>query len=459
MAISPARVIAYDVLLRVASESAYAADALRLRRAASPDLRADDAALSTELVFGVLRWQRLLDALIARHLRKGSSSLEAEVWIALRLGIYQLRFLQRVPAHAAVHESVELAKRAGKTAAAGLVNAILRRSSEECRTPAEALLSPGPGAAGELALLNSHPTWMVERWLARFGSDATAELLRADNQPAHSALAFGAADHEKTIASLRGDGVAVEQGALLQGAARVMSGNAERTTAFASGAISFQDEASQAIPLLLGAGAGDLALDLCAAPGGKTAILARAVGPSGHVVAGEIHMHRLRAMRENLRRIGFEQQWLIALDGEQPLPFSTQFDRILLDAPCSGTGTLARNPEIRWRLRQRDLQAFASRQRDLLLNALKYLKPGGRLVYSTCSLEPEENETVVTFALKNVRGLRRVRAGRLREQLQPFIASGVDSASLIGGDGMFRALPHIHHTDGFFAAAFDRIPS
>jgi 16S rRNA (cytosine967-C5)-methyltransferase len=457
MAISPARLIAFDVLLRVAAEGAYAADALRLRRQGA--VRQDDAALATELVFGTLRWQRLLDTLITRHLRKTSSSLELEVWIALRLGVYQLRFLQRVPAHAAVHESVELAKRAGKTAAAGLVNAILRRSSEECRTPAELLLSPEIEGANRLAILNSHPTWLVERWLDRYGPDAADSLLRANNQPAHSALAFGPANHKRTMASLHADGVAVEKGALLHGAARVMGGNVERTAAFASGAISFQDEASQAIPLLLDAQPGDSALDLCSAPGGKTASLARAVAPSGHVIAADIHMHRLRTMRENLERMVLGNHWLVALNGEQPLPFHGQFDRILVDAPCSGTGTLARNPEIRWGLQQRDLQALASRQRNLLLNALKYLKPGGRLVYSTCSLEPEENEAVVTFALKNVRGLRRVRAGRLRDQLQPFLAPGIDASALIGGDGVFRALPHLHHTDGFFAVAFDRIPS
>jgi 16S rRNA (cytosine967-C5)-methyltransferase len=451
------------VLLRVAAEGAYAGDALRLRRddATPSPLRHDDAALATELVFGTVRWQRLLDTLIARHLRKSSSSLELEVWIALRLGIYQLRFLERVPAHAAVHESVELAKRAGKISAAGLVNAILRRCAEECHVPAERLLSPGLGVAEKLAILNSHPTWLVERWLARFGPGATASLLRANNQPAHSALAFASAEHAEAMTNLQADGVVLQEGALLRGAARVMSGNAERSAEFTSGVISFQDEASQAIPLLLAAQAGNSVLDLCAAPGGKTAIVARAVMPSGHVVAADLHIHRLRAMRKNLQRLESSDVTtnvsLIALDGEQPLLFSAQFDRVLLDAPCSGTGTLARNPEIRWRLQPQDLPAFASRQRNLLLNALKYVKLGGRLVYSTCSLEPEENEAVVTLALKNVRGFRRVRAGRLREQLQPFFAAEVDAATLIDADGAFRALPHVHHTDGFFAVAFDRI--
>jgi 16S rRNA (cytosine967-C5)-methyltransferase len=455
MAVSPARIIAFDVLLRVAAEGTYAADELRIRREGA--IRSEDAALATELVFGVLRWQRLLDTLIVRHLRKSSRSLELEIWIALRLGIYQLHFLERVPAHAAVPESVELAKRAGKTSAAGLVNAVLRRAAQESRIPPEHLLPSVLSATEKLAVLNSHPTWLTERWLTRFGPDATARLLRANNQAVHSALAFASVDHAEALATLKEDGIALEEGALLREAARVTAGNAEHSRAFRSGAISFQDEASQTIPLLFAAHSGDSVLDLCAAPGGKTTIVARVVAPSGNTVAADLYMHRLRAMQKNLVRTGTRNVSLIALDAEQPLPFCAQFDRVLLDAPCSGTGTLARNPEIRWRLQPHDLQVFESRQRNLLMNALKFLKPGGRLIYSTCSLEPEENEAVVTYALKHFRGIRRVHAGRLRELLQPFLVPRIGAPNLIGGDGAFRALPHVHHTDGFFAVALERI--
>lgn len=459
MPISPARTIAFDVLVRVEAESAYAADVLHLRREEA--LRTDDAALATELVFGVLRWQRLLDTLLARHLRGPRSPLDPEVRIVLRMGIYQLRFLERVPAHAAVHESVELAKRAGKISAAGFVNAVLRRSAEESAIPADRLLPAKLGATELLAILNSHPTWLVERWLARFAPEDTTNLLRTNNQPVRPALAFACGDSPgdpaAIMANLEAEAVVLNPGVLLRSAARIAAGNAEQTSAFRSGKISFQDEASQAIPLLLAARTGDSALDLCAAPGGKAAIVARCVAPQGSVIAGDLHMHRLRAMRKNLERMGAANVHSVALDGEQHLPFSTQFDRVLLDAPCSGTGTLARNPEIRWRLGPRDLRAFADRQRKMLLHALEHLKPGGRLVYSTCSLEPEENEHVVTAALKNVRGIRRVRAGILRGLLQPFLTPNVDASNIIAGDGSFRAFPHIHHTEGFFAVALERI--
>jgi 16S rRNA (cytosine967-C5)-methyltransferase len=206
---------------------------------------------------------------------------------------------------------------------------------------------------------------------------------------------------------------------------------------------------------LLDVQSGDAVLDLCAAPGGKTAILARRCAPGGEVIAADIHAHRLRAMQENLSRVGAENVFPVVLDGQRPLPFSRQFDRILVDASCSGTGTLARNPEIRWRLHGEELGALATQQKELLLRALRQLKPGGRLVYSTCSLEPEENEQVVRAALQKAKGFRQVGAAELRRILQSYLAEGVDAAGLVDKDGVFRAMPQRHQTDGFFAVALE----
>jgi len=452
--VSPARATAFDVLLRVERDRAYAADVLRARRDQS--LRPEDAALARELIFGVLRWQRLLDALLARNIRLGARALEPEVRLALRLGIYQLRFLARVPAHAAVDESVQMVKRAGKNSAAGLVNAVLRRSAGESKTPTEDLLPTGIPSVERQAILNSHPTWMVERWLARFGTAETETLLAANNRPAPAALAIGDGNAGAVRAEFEQRGILSEPGALLKSAMRVTRGNAEQTEAFRAGKISYQDEASQAIARLLGVHRGDMVLDLCAAPGGKTTILARAASPGGSVVAADIQQARLRSMRENLARVGVNDVFPVALDGELSLPFSRAFDRILTDVPCSGTGTLARNPEICWRLQPEAISALAGRQRKLLASALAQLAPGGRLVYSTCSLEPEENEDIVAAVLQDAPGVHRVNAAILRGLLQPYLADEVDAASVIGDDGVFRTLPHRTHTDGFFAVVLER---
>ena len=222
---------------------------------------------------------------------------------------------------------------------------------------------------------------------------------------------------------------------------------------FQTGAFEFQDEASQMIPLLLNVRTGERVLDLCAAPGSKTARLARQATGQGWVVAADVHLHRLRQMRDLLGQLSLRNVAAATLDGTETLPFGLPFDRILVDAPCSGTGTLARNPEIRWRLRPGDLAALAEKQKALLGNAFRQLAPGGRLVYSTCSLEPEENEQVVASVLAAHPGAVVVSA---EPALGPHLRPGVESRAFFGSDGFFRTLPWQHGTDGFFAAAIER---
>ena len=319
--ISPARQIAFDTLRKV-SHGGYASDLL-LQRSAQLDSR--DAALASEIVFGCLRYQAQLDYLISRRVPRPP---ELEVQIALRMGIYQLRYLDRIPPHAAVGESVELVKRLGRAPAAGLVNAILRKTD---RTPV-----PWPDRATELSM----PLWLLQKWDRQFGPETTNKIAAAFLQPAQSYVA-------------------------------------------SSGRI--QDIGAQSVVPLLDLHPGQTYLDLCAAPGNKTA---QAIQQGVRAVACDIHLHRLKQMRDlNCP--------LVVLDGAQPLPFRTKFDRILVDAPCSGTGTLGRNPEIKWRLKPSDLFHLHSKQVALLRQALEHLCPGGRLVYSTCSLEMEENELVI----------------------------------------------------------------
>jgi len=456
-----ARKIAFDVLSRVASDDAYASDLLhsQLDGAVKPE----DAALATEITLGVLRWQRLLDTLLARHTKKPIQRLDIEVAIALRIGLYQLRFLQRIPAHAAVSESVELVKAAKKTSASTVVNAVLRRCADEAKVPAETLLAAAQRDASRatwLAVVHSHPTWMVERWLAQYGEPKTVAILEANNRAprvsCHVTSAGDAAQREAIVRGLESDGLRVEAGTLLRDAFSVSGGSVSRSEAFKSGALSIQDEASQTIPLLLGTQPGEKVLDLCCAPGGKTAILSHAAGANGIVIASDIHAHRIRAAREQLARVRARNVRVLQLDAAKPLPFAEAFDRILVDAPCSGTGTLARHPEIRWRLTLDALASLKPVQASLLHFAADSLKPGGRLVYSTCSIEREENEAVVSAALAGNPKLRRVLGAEAATTLGGKLAQGVDAARLFDSDGQFHVLPGEYGTDGFFAAVLER---
>jgi 16S rRNA (cytosine967-C5)-methyltransferase len=455
LAISTARQIAFDTLRRVEAEGAYASEVLHT--VLGPGIKAEDAALATELTMGVLRWRGLLDFLLERQLKKPVARLDLAVALALRIGLYQLRFLERIPARAAVNESVELVKHARKASAASLVNAVLRKLAPEAATPAERFLATDLPAAERLSILHSHPQWIVERWLARFGEARTAALLEANNRPPRLSCALhDPADREQVLADLKKAGMTTDEGRLLRSAFAVSGGSPARTAAFLAGQISIQDEASQAVSLLLDVHEGDRVLDLCAAPGGKTATLARAAGAKGRVVAADLHPHRLRAMREQLKRINLAQVALVNLDATKPLPFRIGFDRILVDAPCSGTGTLARHPEIRWRLRPEQLPELHQLQVAILCRALEGLAPGGRLVYSTCSLEPDENEEVVAEALRENESIRRVAGSEVGTTLEKYLAPGIQTADLVDAFGQFRTLPGAQATDGFFAAVMER---
>ena len=454
MAISPARKIAYEVLRRVETEGAYASDLLHIELGAN--VKPADAGLATELTLGVLRQRLLLDFLVERQLKIPIARLDLPVTLALRLGAYQLRFLQRIPARAAVNESVELVKIARKSSAASLVNAVLRRIAEQSNSPAESFLPPDMAAPERLAILHSHPTWMVERWLARLGEARTTAMLRADNEtPRLSCTLSDETERQNVFGALEKTGLRIEPGALLRDAFSVSGGSVSRAREFRAGKISIQDEASQAIPLLLGVRPGDRVLDLCAAPGGKTPMLARAAQERGLVVAADRYGHRMRAMAAQFDRLSLPGVRLVQLDATQDLPFGVRFARILLDAPCSGTGTLARNPEIRYRLRPEQLAEFHALQAQMLRVALANLAAGGRLVYSTCSVEREENEDVVAEVLSGTNGVRRAPASAMQAALAPHLAAGVSASALFDHAGQFHTLPGQQQTDGFFAAGLE----
>ena len=386
---TPARRTAFAILLRVETQSSYASELLH--GPLTTGLSAQDAALATELVLGTLRWQATLDFIAQQLTQKKWESFDAEVRVTLRLGLYQLRFLTRMPARAAVNETVELVKTAGKASAAGLVNAVLRKGAQV------ELASLRPASMSEhewLAIETSHPAWLLARWESRFGREAALSLARANNQPAAAFLRLNSQNKSLSDVEqqLRSQGIELRPGNFLKDCRAVAEGNITRTELYRRGEIVAQDEASQMVPFLLDVREGQAVLDLCAAPGNKTAQLAQWVGASGQVIAGDLHWHRLREMTSLPPD---SRVWKVALDGCQPLPFRTRFERILVDAPCSGTGTLRRHPEIKWRLTPADLKALSQKQLRLLDRAAAALETGGRIVYSTCSVEKEENQDVI----------------------------------------------------------------
>ena len=346
-----------------------------------------DRALAAELVLGSLRRRGALDAMVEKAARRAASDLDLEALTALRLGLYQLRYLDRIPAHAAVSESVELVKRGGRAKAAGFVNAVLRRAP------------PRPDPRRELELC--HPPWLVARWRKNLGAAAAEELMRANLERPAAWLRFNVGfDLAETLESLSSEGVETAAGER-PCTRKLIAGRPERTAAWRQGRVRIQDAGSQAIAPLLGLEAGMSLLDMCAAPGGKTLHAIELLGSPAGVVAGDLHPARLRTMRE----LGVDCN-LVALDAARAIPLRRAFDRILVDAPCSGSGTLGRNPDLKWRLEPGDIPRLAKLQRAILGRALDAVAPGGALVYATCSLEPEENERVVEAVLAERDGWR-----------------------------------------------------
>lgn len=455
MPISAARRITFDILMRVETQGAFASDLLH--EELGIELKSEDAGLATEVTMGVLRRRSLLDFLIEHASGKKVKFLDREVTIALRMAIYQMRFLDRIPSSAAVNQSVELVKYAHKSSATSFVNAVLRRVSKAPREPIEFMLPAGLPVVDRLALMHSHPAWIVERWLNQFGEARTLALLESDNRaPELATICHVAGERESVRESLEREGLRVSPGRWLGAAFSVRGGGPFNTEAFRAGKISIQDEASQMVPLLADVQRGDAVLDLCAAPGGKTVTLGRASGAGGLVVAADRHAHRLLAMRLQLERLHLRGVRMVELDATQTLPFRRKFLRILVDAPCSGTGTLARHPEIRWRLKRKYLEELHARQVALLRTALDALEDGGRLVYSTCSLEAEENELAVEEVLSSESGYVRVPRAEMERTIAPHLTPGASAASLFDDAGAFRTFPPEHLTDGFFAVGIER---
>lgn len=451
MPVSPSRAAAFDILVRVERENSYASELLH--STTYEKLSRPDHALATELVMGVLRWRSRLDDEITHAASQPLKKLDLEVLTALRLAVYQFHFLDRIPHRAALNESVELVKRARKRSAAPFVNAVLRKLSATkplCSSVPTVVKSSSPR---EIANAWAHPQWLVEGWTNDYGEAATEKICRYNQAIPTTTIRLRDLTSERELAA---EGIALIPGAFLSSARRLESGDITRTKAFRERQVVIQDEASQLVAAIVGKVEKNNApiLDCCAAPGGKTlAILDN--NPSAVITALEIHPHRARLMQNLLGKNQSTRIKIVAADAIN-LPVAMKFDRILVDVPCSGTGTLTRNPEIKWHLKPEDLAKLHDRQLAILLSALEHLALGGRLVYSTCSLEREENENVVEQALAQITSVRLLDCSAELDRLKAIGSLIWPNIESLTHGSYLRTIPGVHPSDGFFAAILEK---
>jgi 16S rRNA (cytosine967-C5)-methyltransferase len=458
--ISPARVAAYEILGAITSGDADLPSAIAVARDRLRDDR--DRALAAEIATGVQRWRASLDYLIEAFSKRPISRLDAEIVEVLRLSVYQLLHLTRVPASAVVDDAVDLARRAGKASAAGFVNAVLRgiaRKRAALPLPARPA-EPGDGgshsagldrhaALDYLSITLSHPRWLAARWLDRLGFATAEAWMQFDNLPGSLTLRANRLRiaPEDLAATLEAEGIHVHKSLFAPDGLVVDEGYPLRASGIAEGTFFVQDEASQLVALLAGDRPPGRVLDACAAPGGKTTAIAASMHGRGLLVAMDLRDRRVDLLRRTVAASGAINARIVQADARRPLPFTTPFDRVLVDAPCSGLGTLRRDPDIRWRRRESDLAAFAAAGLTMLQRAAEVLTRGGRLIYATCSSEPEENEAVVDAFLATTPGFAAIDASSASPQLP---------SSVVDVRGHLRTEPHRHGLEAFFGAVFER---
>lgn len=391
--IAPARRAAVDALAQVDAGTQDLGAAIARVRVTLEDER--DGALLLELVAGTLRMRAAIDYQLASRVNRPLARLDAVVLTILRLSAFQLIYMSRLPASAIINDAVELTRRSGKSSASGFANAVLRALSRDRERltwpPRDALLD-------HLSVVHSHPRWLVERWVERYGVTDAEAWLAFNNRPAPLCLAVNRRllTRDALAEELAADGVTTQPTGRAASGLEVTGGRALATRAFREGRFVVQDEASQLIAEFASPATGATVLDLCASPGGKTLALSASVGQAGQVIAADVRAHRVRLLSRTVERCRIENARVVHVAADGPLPFTPgQFDQVLVDAPCSGLGTVRRDPDIRWRRSAADLAGFAAAQRALLARAADLVALGGSLVYSTCSSEPEENEAVV----------------------------------------------------------------
>lgn len=452
--VSAARKAAFEVLRKIEAEAAFSAILLP---AFEENLKIEDRALCHALVLGVLRNQIFLDRLIEHFSGKKIGKLDLAVKIALRLALFQLRYLQKIPPSAAVNESVNLIYLAKKRSAAGFVNAVLRRSEREKSFD---LLGNIEDPLEKLSVETSHPIWLLEKWRRQFGLPETAEIARTNNRPPPTAFRVTNQSDQIILTELENAGGELEKSKIAASARRVSGANQIVRKLMSENRIYLQDEASQLVAEIVCNSQSAVSdqkefrfLDACAAPGSKTTQISSRFQVSNSVfqasnsgflhVAGDFSLPRVRILKETIEKFGSRSIEIVRYDARR-LPFADEsFASILIDAPCSGTGTIRHNPEIRFNLRETDFPALTILQAGILRSAARVVRKNGRIVYSTCSLEPEENEAIIDdFLSKNSNFTIST-----KELPEKFVTE----------KGFARTFPPRDDADGFFVAVLHRI--
>jgi 16S rRNA (cytosine967-C5)-methyltransferase len=443
------RQLASEILLKVDTRKAYAGVLLD-RSLKDPVLSERDRALLTELVYGTLRWRGRIDARLNLYFRRGSGDTDPFIRNLLRVAVYQLLFLDKIPDYAAVNEAVDLAKAHGGDKAAGFVNAALRNFLREKGRRTEP--RPTNDVQATLATEHSHPQWLVKKWFDYFGREETEALMKANNEMAPLVLRVNSrkSSGEALLALLSKSGISAGATRWSPVGLWVKSHfSVAQLPGFQEGFFQVQGEASQLVSYLLSPQRGERILDACAAPGGKTTHIAELMADAGEVIALDKSEKGIEKIRENATRLGLASLRAAKSDvcHELPAEFRSPYDRILIDAPCSGLGTLRSHPEIKWHRDESDIKRLSHLQKNIVDRVVHYLKPGGVLVYSTCTLDQEENENIVEdFVEHHEEFVLDDAAGYLPQE----------ASSLVRGS-YYLALPHRHNTDGFFAARMRKL--
>ena len=446
------RLAAAEVLLAVGRGRTTLASEIDRARVPLNDRR--DRSLLVELAVGTLRWRAALDALIEAASRRPIASIDERALAVLRLGVYQRRHLTRVPPHAIVYESVETVRQLGAARAVPFVNAVLRtimRRGDQLRLPARpAEHAPHEKWVEFLAVSLSHPAWLVERWLSRYGPRGAEAWCRFNNTtPTITVRPLPGQDPDDLLATLQSHGIEASRARYVPDALSLPPGSLGRLAPEDLERLHVQEEGSQLIARVVAAMPGERVLDLCASPGGKTIVMASDLGllpgtTATGLVAADRRRSRVRLLAETVRAAHIPAH-VVALDARRPLPFGATFDAVLVDAPCSGLGTLSRDPDLKWSRTAAELPGLVADQLRMLRAAADVVRPGGRLIYATCSSEPEENiEVVDGFLAKDD-----------RFSLVPIELASVPSG-MVDERGCFASVPHRDAIDAFFAALLVR---
>jgi len=443
------RQLASEILLKVEVRKAYA-DILLDQALKTPALDDRDRALLTELTYGTLRWRGNIDGQLSRYLRQSLAKTDPLIRNLLRLSVYQLLFLDKIPDYAAVNEAVELAKIHGGGKTAGFVNAVLRNFLRQ-QAGTDQVARDDPSAKA-LAVTYSHPEWLVTRWLNEFGAESAKALMRANNERAPLVLRVNLlkATRKKLLERFLKAGIDANSTPWSPQGMAVLSGPAvDALPGFADGLFQVQGEASQLVTYLLSPVPGERILDACAAPGGKSTHIAEMMHDRGELVAVDTSTRGTAKIHENAARLGLESLRVLRADASAEVAGVAleSCDRVLVDAPCSGLGTLRGHPEIKWHRNENDVRRLSRLQLKILRRVAGYLRPNGVLVYATCTLTREENEELVEAFLAQHKEFELEDAARyLPGQATPMVR-----------DKFFVALPQRDNTDGFFAARMRKV--